>query len=102
MEPNTQGENPDADSPSVTQPTVLSATANQSKHALTFFRKLNRVRAKRNQYIHSHNRLSDNITEANKYVEQAGGFGVTDADAKVLFTLAGKTLSGFRLKQPKV
>lgn len=100
METNNHGETPDAVSPSVSQPTALSATA-QPAYAQTFFRKLNRTRSKRNGYVYSANKIADNISEAMKFVEQAQHHNVDEKHAKVLFSLASKTLSGFRLKQTK-
>lgn len=44
--------------------------------------------------------MSD-LEEARKFSEQASGHNVSDADKKVLFGLATKALSGFRLKAPK-
>lgn len=100
VETNTQGENPDATSPSISQPTAESVTA-QPAHAQRFFRKMNRIRSRKNGLIHQAGKMEENVSEALKFVEQANARFTTEKDAKVLFALATKTLSGFRLKQPK-
>ena len=100
VETNTHGENPDADSPSISQPTAESVTA-QPAHAQRFYRKMNRVRSRKNGLIYQANKLEDNLNEALKFVEQANARFTSEKDGKVLFALANKTLTGFRLKQPK-
>ena len=100
VETNTHGENPDAVSPSISQPTAESVTAKPA-HEQRFYRKVNRVRSRKNGLIYQANKMEDNLTEAMKFVEQANARFTSEKDAKVLFALANKTLSGFRLKQPK-
>jgi len=100
VETNTQGENPDAISPSVTQPTDLSVTAKPA-YEQRFYRKMNRLRSRKNGLIYQANKLEENLNESLKFVEQANARFTSENDAKVLFALANKTLTGFRLKQPK-
>ena len=100
MDTNTHGETPDAISPSVNQPTAESVTA-QPAYAQRFYRKMNRTRSRKNGMIYQANKMEDNLNEALKFVEQANARFTSEKDAKVLFALATKTLSGFRLKQPK-
>ena len=100
VETTNTGENPDANSPSISQPTAESVTAKPA-HEQRFYRKMNRIRSRKNGFLHQANKMEENLNEALKFVEQANARFTSEQDAKVLFSLANKTLSGFRLKQPK-
>lgn len=106
MDTNNHGETPDAVSPSVTarsdstEHTPFSADP-KSPAEKRFLSALSRLRAKKNGILHQYNKIMENLEEARKFAEQASGHNVSDADRKVLFTLATKALKGFRLKTPK-
>lgn len=104
VDTNSHGESPDAVSPSINQPTAESVTAQptaQPAYEQRFYRKMNRTRSRKNGLMYQANKMEENLNEAQKFVEQANARFTTENDAKVLFALASKTLSGFRLKQPK-
>lgn len=106
VDTNNHGETPDAVSPSVTarsdstEHTPFSADP-KSPAEKRFLSALSRLRAKKNGILHQYNKIMENLEEARKFAEQASGHNVSDADRKVLFTLATKALKGFRLKTPK-